>query len=104
MLIDAFCHAVIQTLNQPLYISTEVLHALSIPGLEGRETEHKVKTDPQPVLQKMSFSVCTPTLIRNLRDSSTRDTLARPALWQMDTVLVDQAVEKFNLKTKQKPQ
>lgn len=37
------------------------------------------------------------TLIRNLRDSSTRVMLARPALWQMETVLVDQAVEKFNL-------
>lgn len=38
------------------------------------------------------------TLIRNLRDSSTRVILVRPALRQMDTVLVDQAVEKFNLK------
>lgn len=37
------------------------------------------------------------TLIRNLRDSSTRVMLLRPALWQMETVLVDQAVEKFNL-------
>lgn len=40
------------------------------------------------------------TLIRNLRDSSTRVMLARPALWQMETVLVDQAVEKFNLERK----
>lgn len=37
------------------------------------------------------------TLIRILRDTSTRVTLVRPALWQMDTALVDQAVEKFNL-------
>lgn len=42
--------------------------------------------------------MCVQTLIRNLRDSSTRVMLVRPALWQMDTVLVDQAVEKFNLK------
>lgn len=44
--------------------------------------------------------LCVQTLIRNLRDSSTRVTLVRPALWQMDTALVDQAVEKFNLKSK----
>lgn len=37
-------------------------------------------------------------MIRNLRDSSTLVTLVRPTLRQMDTVLVDQAVEKFNLK------
>lgn len=41
---------------------------------------------------------CAHTLIRNLRVSSTRVIFVRPALWQMDTLLVDQAVEKFNLK------
>lgn len=95
-------HSVMLSYRHSISLFTSPLRSFTLspsPGWKGeRETKHKVKTNPQPVLQKISFSVCAQTLIRNLRDSSTRDTLARPALWQMDTVLVDQAVEKFNLK------
>ncbi len=55
MVIDAFCHAVIQTLNQLLYISIELVHALSVLWLEGKrdrshqKQEHEVKTNPESV-------------------------------------------------------
>lgn len=101
MLVDALRHAVMETLNQLLYISTELAHALSILGLKRRQTGHfrgkrnATRLHASPTV----FSASARTLIRNLRDRSTRVTSERPALWQMETAFVDQAVEKFNLKT-----
>lgn len=101
MLIDAFCHSVIQKLDQLLYISTELLQTSSNLWLQRRETGliRSRNTKRELILNQRRCVMCVPTLIRNLRESSTRVTLVRPALWQMDTVLVDQAVEKFNLKS-----
>lgn len=78
----------------------------SLHSLAGGEKDTNMKWKPilNQSLQKMislSLPLSVQTLIRNLRDSSTRVTLVRPALWQMDTVLVDQAVEKFNLRQQQ---
>lgn len=108
MLIDAFCHTVVQTLNQLLYVFFKLVFTVIIDGLEGRLREHirakMHKNAPRPEKKvcncKRSASVSLQTLIRNLRDSSIRVTLVRPALWQMDTALLDQAVEKFSLKNK----
>lgn len=114
-MIDAFGHVVIQAFSQLLNITTEILQDLFILGLPetDRQTAHirgrnrespefPISTEPQRKLYSVRFvpalCVCVQTLIRNLRDSSTRVMLVSPALWQMDTVLVDQAVEKFNLK------
>lgn len=101
MLIDAFCHPVVQTLNQLLYIFVELLQTSSILWLQRRETGliRSRNTKRELILNQQRLVMRVQTLIRNLRDSSTRVTSARPALWQMDTVLVDQAVEKFNLRS-----
>lgn len=101
MLIDALCHSVIQTLNQLLYFLVELLQTSSILWLQRKETGliRGRSTKRELILNQQGFVTCVQTLIRNLRDSSTRVTSVRPALWQMDTVLVDQAVEKFNLRS-----
>lgn len=62
MLIDTFCHTVIQTLNQLLYISIHILCALSVLWLDGREKQGYEVTKQTTVcalLNDGSVSVCS---------------------------------------------
>ena len=103
------CHT--DTQSTSLYLHgapSRSLHSLAVGDRDRSQQkhEHEHEVYPESLLQKnhswvcVYVCVCLQTLIRNLRDSSTRVTLLRPALWQMDTALVDQAVEKFNLRRK----
>lgn len=95
--VNAFGHTVIQAANQSLHLSVLHYSSMSFLGLDGDEKRELLIKMGGKQLTEMLFKAILLTLMRCLRESSTLVTWIRPALRQMDTALVDQAVEKFNL-------